>query len=125
MTITIGFVNQKGGVGKSTLTICVAYESARRGNKTLVVDADYQGSLMKWLSYRKTDLPVNFLVTAMPTITLCRDLPAMAKDYDVVIIDSPPRTTDIAKSVICASDFIVVPCKPSAFDLWSSIEVLA
>lgn len=125
MTITIGFVNQKGGVGKSTLTICTAYESAKAGNKTLVVDADPQASIMEWSDHRQTDLPANFAVMAMPKMTLHRDLPTIAKDYDVVIIDSPPRTTDIAKSVVCASDFIIVPCAPSPYDIWASKEAFS
>lgn len=120
MTITISLVNQKGGVGKSTLSVCIAYKSAKVGKKTLVVDADPSGSIMSWLAHRQKALPDNFAVIAMPTITLSRDLPVRAKGYDVVIIDSPPRTTDIAKSVVFASDIVIVPCAPSPYDIWAS-----
>jgi len=120
MTITIGFVNQKGGVGKSTLAICVAHQSAKLGKKTLIVDADPQLSIMEWSDHRHQELPANLALMAMPKMTLHRDLPANAKGYDMVIIDSPPRTTDIAKSAVLASDIIIVPCTPSPFDIWAS-----
>lgn len=122
----ISLVNQKGGVGKTTLSVCLAYESQLRGNKTLLVDADPQASVMSWTDNRDVNLPLphNLHVISMAKKTLYRDLPALTDGYDVVIIDSPPKITDITISVIAASEFIIVPCTPSPYDIWSSEEIL-
>lgn len=46
---SIGFHIQKGGVGKTTLSVCVADAAARRGFKTLLIDGDHQGNTSSWL----------------------------------------------------------------------------
>ena len=53
-----------------------------------------------------------------------RDLPPIAKNYKYVIIDGPPRVTEVARSCIMASDFVLVPCTPSPYDIWASAETV-
>jgi AAA domain len=85
----VGVLNQKGGVGKTTLSINLADAWAKAGRKVLLVDADPQASSMAWSVARK-DKPA-FPVLAMAVGTLHRDLPGVAEDYDVVVIDGAPR----------------------------------
>ena len=122
----ISMVNQKGGVGKSTLAICLAYESVLQGNRVLLVDADPQASIMRWTDNRKESYPLSHRLSAiaLPKKTLHRDLPSMEHDYDIIIIDSAPRLSDITISVIAASDFILVPCTPSPYDIWASEDTI-
>ena len=49
----ISFINQKGGVGKTTLSINVASALANAGHKVLLIDADKQGSSTAWASLRE------------------------------------------------------------------------
>jgi len=120
----ICFSNQKGGVGKTTLTLCAAYEFSKTGRDVLVIDADPQGSIMDWSDIREEPLPKNISIAAMPKKTIHRDLEALSKRYDYVIIDTPPRVTDITRSAIMASNIVVVPCTPSPYDVWATEETI-
>ena len=125
MVTTIGLVNQKGGAGKTTLSISLAFEGALRGVKTLLVDADPQQSVMGWLQERETELPSETLaVTSMASKTLHRDIKNISKGWELVIIDAPPRITDITRSILLACDMVVIPCSPSGLDSKATYNTL-
>ncbi len=84
----ISFLNQKGGVGKTTLAVHLATALARRGARVLMVDADPQGSGLDWSASRTGD-PL-FPVIGLPKPTIHRELPTIAADYAHVVIDGPP-----------------------------------
>lgn len=119
----IGVLQQKGGAGKTTLTLNLAAYFAMEGARTLVVDGDPQASAMAWSSVREKK-PL-FPVIGMPKPTLHKDLPQLAKDYDMVLIDGAPRVNELAKSAIMASDLILIPVQPSPFDIWSCTEIVS
>lgn len=120
---TISFLNQKGGVGKTTLAINVAAEIAGRGKKVLLIDADPQGSSLNWASARKDDSPIT--IVGYPKPTLYRDISKIGQGYDYTVIDGPPRVTELARSIILASDLIIIPVQPSPYDIWASAEISA
>src|SRR5258708_5918153 len=103
----IGVLSQKGGVGKSTISINLAATFARRGKRVILVDADPQGSSMAWSSAR--DAEPLFPVVGMAKPTLHKDLPEIARDYDFVVIDGAPRVNDLGRAAILASDIVVIP----------------
>jgi chromosome partitioning protein len=118
----IGLLNQKGGVGKTTVTLNLAAYFAREGYRTLVVDADPQGSAMSWSSARES--LALFPVIGMATPTLHRDLPAVAADYAVTLIDGAPRVNDLGRSAILASELVIIPITPSPFDVWAADQTV-
>jgi len=120
----IGVLNQKGGVGKTTLSVSIAHELARRtsADDILVVDSDPQQSSLNWSEVREGKLP--FVVIGFSKKSLHRDLPSIAKNYQHIIIDGPPRVTELARSCIMASDLILIPCTPSPYDIWASSETV-
>ena len=113
----ISFLNQKGGVGNTTLSINVAARLASQGRKVLLVDADKQGSATTWASLRD-ETP--FQVISMARETLAKDVIRLATDFDATVIDGPPHAEGIARACIIASDFVAIPIEPSGLSTWAS-----
>ena len=118
----ISIQNQKGGVGKTTLAIHISHALSLKGTKVLLVDADPQGSARDWAAARSDKTPFSVIGLDRPTVH--RDLPALAKDFDHVVIDGPPRVSDLARSAIIAADIVVVPIQPSPYDVWAADEII-
>ncbi len=113
----ISFLNQKGGVGKTTLSVNIAAYLAKSGHRVLLIDADKQGSASTWASIRE-DAP--FQVVSMARANMARDALKLAADYTHTIIDGPPHAEEIARSCIVASDFVALPIEPSGLSTWAS-----
>lgn len=118
----IGVLNQKGGVGKTTLAVNIAAALARTGQRVLLIDADPQGSALDWAAAREGD-PL-FAVVGLPKPSIHKELAMVGEGYDVVVIDGPPRVTDLARSAIMASDVVLIPVQPSPYDIWAADEVV-
>lgn len=122
----ISAVNQKGGCGKTTLSIHLAAALVRDGAKVLLVDADPQGTGLDWAALRQG--PPVFSVIGMPRPVLHRELPAIAAAYDHVVVDRPPQVADVTRSAVMASDLVLIPVQPSGPDVWGAravVELLA
>ncbi len=122
----LALLNQKGGVGKTTLALAVAGEWAMQGRRVILVDADPQGSALDWSEMRAREgLPRLFSVIGLARDTLHREAPALARDADLVVIDGPPRVAGLMRSALLATDMVLIPVQPSPFDGWASAEMLA
>ena len=118
----IGLLNQKGGVGKTTLSVNLAASLARTGARLLLIDADPQGSALDWAAAREGESL--FSVIGFPRATIHKEIGKIGQGYDHVIIDGPPRVTDLARSAIMASDVVLIPVQPSPYDIWSVDEIV-
>ena len=118
----ISLLNQKGGVGKTTLAVHIAFAFSGKKNRVLLVDADPQGSALDWSASRTSETSLR--VVGLPKAILHKELPKMKETYDVIVIDGAPRVYDVARSALLASDLILVPVQPSPYDVWAAKEIV-
>jgi len=112
---TVAIVSQKGGSGKSTLSLHLAAHHASRGSKTLLLDMDPQGNLVGWAK-RRGDLPPD--VDTAHASQLGKVLAAAEADgYDLVILDTAPSADRASLGAVEAANLVLIPCRPAQFDL--------
>ena len=122
----IAVIAQKGGTGKTTLAISLAVAAQRAGRTAAIVDLDPQATASNWGDRREADSPA--VVSAQPA-RLAQVLRAAEEGgADLVVIDTPPRAERAAMEAAKTSDLVLVPCRPSIFDLETistTLELLA
>ena len=112
-TLRLAVVNLKGGTGKTVSAVHLAEALARQG-RTLLVDADPQGSALSW-SEEAANLTC--AVISLPVRDLHRRLTDLLPGLAHVVIDTPPGDRAIVRSAIAAAEVVLVPMPPSIMDL--------
>jgi chromosome partitioning protein len=112
---SIAFLSQKGGSGKTTLTVHVAVAALEARARVVVIDTDPQKSATVWSEAREAQTPV---VVASSASDLAKVLQAAEQDQmTLAIVDTAPHTAPDAARVAQLVDLLVIPVRPTAFDL--------
>lgn len=117
----IAILNQKGGAGKTTLSVNLARGIQLRGKRVIIVDSDPQGSARDWNAANEGKL---IHVVGLDRKTLDKDIVAISKDYDYVVIDGAPQLADLAIAAIKCADLVLIPVQPSPYDIWASADLV-
>ena len=123
--LSLALANLKPGTGKTTSAVWLAHVFAQLGNSVLLVDADPTGSALEWSDLAALDPRLApeqgfpFRIVALPSRELHRRVPEIARDDDVVIIDTPQIEDHaaIARSALRYADEIVIPCAPNPIEV--------
>ena len=114
----IGVLNQKGGVGKTTIAVHLARALQLDGDDVLLVDSDPQGNARDWAALNESQA-VTTVGIDRPTID--RDLPRVS-DVDYAVLDGVGKLEALTVSALKASTFVLIPVGPSPLDLWAASD---
>ncbi len=119
---TIAIISQKGGAGKTTLALHLAAAAQASGRVALVVDTDPQATASQWAAWRQEAPPE--VIDSPPPRLAAKIAAAKEQGAEVIVIDTPPHADSAARAAVEAADLVLIPCRPSAFDL-SAIQTTA
>ncbi len=118
-------VSQKGGVGKSTLAVSIAWELHTRGARVLLVDTDPQGTVR-----RAGEVAAARGLAGPTTIVIGKgieqphQLPRLAPHFDHVIIDTPGHLSELTRPLLLLSDVMLIPVGQSGADVWGNEDII-
>ncbi len=118
---TIAIAAQKGGAGKTTVTVHLAVAAMLAGERVAIVDTDPQRTALAWAQTRAEDFPMVVATTRL------QDAKREAADdgYTVLLVDTAPVAAAATSAHLRAADFVLVPLRPAAFDLTTLDQTLA
>jgi chromosome partitioning protein len=117
----ITIASRKGGSGKSTLAAHLAVCASRPSRRTLLVDADAQGSLSLWHELRGSEE----LALKRNPRSIDEAVKAAKRDgYEYLFIDTPPSKSAVVIDAIRVATLVVIPARASVFDLAAVRETI-
>lgn len=123
----ITVANQKGGSGKTCVSMVLAASLSHRGHKSLVVDADPQGTATQWAGSapEAKPFPATVISLAGAKGKLHQMIKPLVNDYAYIVIDCPPSVDEQAsQSALLVSDVCLMPLQPTPSDMWATVGIV-
>jgi chromosome partitioning protein len=120
----LGVLNGKGGVGKTTLTACLAVRAAADpGARVAVIDLDPANSYAEW--YARRGAPDNpTLFRGVDRASDAVEALQQTSPYNYVLFDGPPNSVLVTEDAIRVSTLVLIPIRPSGLDIGSSRDTI-
>jgi chromosome partitioning protein len=123
----VSIAQQKGGSGKTTLAVQLGVAWLTQGKRVAMLDIDPQASLFTWFNLRRQllgDQEGGLVVQGLSGWRLGNELRRLRRDFEVIVVDSPPHAETDARAAIREADLALLPCQPSVLDVWASKTTL-
>ena len=125
MTKAISILNQKGGVGKTTLSVNLASAYAKAGKRVLLIDTDPQRSALSWFYMAKqSGIYPGFEVVHVADKAALEAMPKKVADKEIIILDGSPSVTSMQATALRLSHLVLLPLQPTAIDFWAAGELV-
>ena len=111
---TVAIISQKGGAGKTTLSVHLATAASLSGHSAAIIDLDPQGTAASWGDRRGADAPE---VVSGQAARLGVLIEAAQYGADLLILDTAPNADQTALRAAQAADLVLIPCRAATFDL--------
>ncbi len=129
--LTVAVIQQKGGVGKSTLAIQLAAAAHLDGLRALIIDMDKQATAFDWSAQRPEGSPLEGIAVVQAVmresdraLEFVRHIPEISRGRDVVFLDVPARLDKITITAALAADVALIPLQSFGPDFWAVAETL-
>ena len=126
---TIAIVNQKGGVGKTSLAMNLAWFLDTAGGRTMVLDADPQRSATRWAEAQNGSwaVEVRGIDAERDIAVVSQDIERLASETgaELVVLDCPPELRNAAEVALLLADVSLIPVTPSPLDIWAAEAAVA
>jgi chromosome partitioning protein len=118
----IAIISQKGGAGKTTLTLHLAVAYTKAGYNTAIIDLDPQASATKWSDRRTEEIPV---VLSAHASRLHHEINRIKESGgEIPFLDTAPHSDSAALEAAKVADMILIPCRPAILDMEAIINTL-
>ncbi|MCE3267789.1 MAG: cobyrinic acid a,c-diamide synthase [Burkholderiales bacterium] len=121
----IVLTNQKGGCGKTTLTMNIAGVIGQK-KKVLIIDGDSQGSATRWASSASDNKPFPTAIMGLANVgdKVHREIKKYVANYEYIFVDCPPAIDNpFTASALLVANLALVPVIPSPTDLWAAVGI--
>lgn len=125
-TKIIAVVNQKGGSGKTTVSMQLGGTLALRGYKVQIVDGDEQNSALEWASMAPENRPFPARVVSLAAAgkKIHQEIKKFFNDFDYIVIDCPPAAdSPVSKSALLVADLALVPFIPDGLNMTAAVRI--
>lgn len=103
----VSVVNQKGGVGKTTLAVHLAVWLKERGQRVALLDADGQSASTRWIRRMEPEITI---VTETDADTIIEEARRLQESHDAVVGDGPANLAEATRALMLVTDLALVPC---------------